>query len=130
MKRMIAGLALATLWGGAALAADPAVGQWRTQADDNGNFALVSMQECGATLCATITRAFGAGGTPIQSPNVGKRIVWDMAPQGGGAYAGGKIYAPDRDKTYNSKMMLAGDRLKVEGCVLGICRGQTWARAD
>ena len=53
-----------------------------------------------------------------------------MAADGGGKYSGGKIWAPDRDKTYRSKMELSGDRLKVSGCVGPICRGQTWARVN
>ncbi|MEL7184660.1 MAG: DUF2147 domain-containing protein, partial [Pseudomonadota bacterium] len=63
---------------------------------------------------------------------VGRQIIWDMQPQGGGAYGGGRIWAPDQDKTYRSKMSLNGNRLKVEGCVLGgaICRGQTWSRVN
>ena len=53
-----------------------------------------------------------------------------MAAKGGGAYGGGKVWAPDRDKTYNSKMQLSGDSLAVSGCVLGgiICRASDWTR--
>ncbi len=114
---------------GMAQAADPVTGAWRTQADDNGNFALVRIVPCGDALCGTIARAYDSSGTPMESEKVGRRIVWDMQPRGGGSYADGRIWAPDRDKVYDSRMQLSGDRLEVKGCVFGICRGQTWARA-
>jgi uncharacterized protein (DUF2147 family) len=54
-----------------------------------------------------------------------------MVPKGDGIYGDGKVWSPDRDKTYNSKMRLKGDGLAVEGCVVGICRdGGTWTRVN
>jgi uncharacterized protein (DUF2147 family) len=129
MKRVLIAAVAALGFAGAAQAQD-ATGQWRTQADDNGNFAVVTISPCGADVCGVISTAYNSAGQPIQSPNVGKRIVWDMTPAGGGAYEGGKIWAPDRDKTYNSKMQVSGNSLKVEGCVLVVCRGQTWSRVQ
>jgi uncharacterized protein (DUF2147 family) len=65
----------------------------------------------------------------MESPNVGRQIVTDMVAYPDGLYDDGKIYSPDRDKTYNGDMTLAGDSLSVRGCVMGICRdGGTWAR--
>lgn len=112
--------------------ADPVEGTWRTRPDDNGNFGHVRIAACGAKLCGTLVRAFNGQGQPIDSPNVGRQIVWDMEAQGNGQYANGKIWAPDRDKTYRSKMELSGNTLSVSGCVLGgaICRAQQWTRAD
>ncbi len=115
--------------GGAALA-DPAVGLWKTQPDDNGNFGHVELYSCDANICGVIRKAFDSAGAERPSDNIGKRMIWDMAAQGGGAYKGGKIWAPDRDKTYNSKMALSGNSLEVSGCVLGICRAQTWSRVQ
>ncbi len=130
MRRLcLAILAAAGLAGAGAAAADPVEGSWRTQADDRGNFAIVAISSCGDRICGTIARAFDAEGREIRSPTVGRPIIWDMRPAGGGEYVDGKIWAPDRDKTYNSKMTLSGDRLSVRGCVLGLCRGQVWARA-
>jgi uncharacterized protein (DUF2147 family) len=46
-----------------------------------------------------------------------------------GVYDDGKVWSPDRDKTYSSDMTLSGNSLAVRGCVLGICRdGGTWTR--
>ena len=76
-----------------------------------------------------LTQAFTADGSVRSSANIGRQIVWDMAAEGAGAYSGGKIWSPDRDKTYSGKMQLDGDGLAVSGCVLGICRdGGTWTR--
>ena len=122
--------AAALLLSAGAAWADPVEGTWKTQPDDNGHYGLVSIKACGAEICGTLGQAFDAKGNRIDSPNIGKRMIWAMKPQGNGAYSGGKIWAPDRDKTYNSKMTLSGNALKVEGCVLGICRGQTWTRAN
>lgn len=127
MKTILIAVALA-LVGGAALA-DPVEGLWQTRKDDNGNFGHVEIKPCGPAFCGTLVRAFDGAGKEIESPNVGKRIVWDMVAYPGGLYDDGKIWSPDRDKTYNGDMTLAGDSLSVRGCVLGICRdGGTWKR--
>ncbi len=117
----------ATLVAGAAFA-DPVQGIWKTQPDDNGNFGHVEIGTCGATICGVIRKAFDSSGSERPSDNIGKRMIWDMQSRGDGSYRGGKIWAPDRARTYNSRMMLSGDQLEVSGCVLGVCRGQTWQR--
>ncbi|MDT8856520.1 DUF2147 domain-containing protein [Paracoccaceae bacterium Fryx2] len=127
MKKLalIAAICLAA---GSALA-DPVEGTWKTKPDDNGNFGHVQVTPCGAAFCGTLVRAFDGSGKQIQSPNVGKRIVWDMVAKGGGSYGGGKVWSPDRNKTYTSKMSLKGNALAVQGCVMGICRdGGQWSR--
>lgn len=116
------------MFGGAALA-DPVVGIWQTRPDDNGSFGHVKIDPCGTAFCGVLVRAFDSAGKPMESPNLGKRIVWDMVNKGDGRYADGKVWSPDRDKTYNSRLRLSGDALSVSGCVLGICRdGGTWTR--
>jgi uncharacterized protein (DUF2147 family) len=115
---------------GAALA-DPAEGVWQTVPDDNGHFGHIEIAPCGPALCGTLVRAYDVSGAEIASPNVGRQIVWGMEPRGNGEYAGGKVWSPDRDKTYNGRLTLTASGLQVEGCVLGICRdGGTWARVD
>lgn len=128
MKALILALGLLAAGATGAAAADPVLGVWQTQPGDDGAFGQVTIAACGAALCGTLTQAFDAQGKPKDSANAGRKIVWDMTPEGGGAYGGGKIWAPDRDKTYNSKMALAGDRLTVSGCVMGVCRNQVWTR--
>ncbi len=109
--------------------ADPVEGVWKTKPDDNGNFGYVDVKACGPAFCGTLVRAFDSAGKETKSPNVGKKIIWDMMAKGDGAYGDGKVWSPDRDKTYTSKMRLSGDGLAIKGCVFGICRdGGTWAR--
>ena len=119
---MAAGL-VALFLGGAA-SADPVEGTWRSQPGGDGATITVAVTTCGSAICGTIASLAGSDNQAI----VGRQIIWDMQPAGGGRYRGGKIWAPDQDKVYNSKMTLQGDALKVEGCVLVICRGQTWSR--
>ena len=128
--KAILGAVVLGLWAGAALAGDPAEGVWKTLPDDNGNFGYVQIAACGAALCGTLIQSFDGTGAVLDSENVGKQIVWDMIPAGGGAYEGGKVWAPDRDKTYSSTMQLTGTTLSVSGCVLGglICRASDWTR--
>ncbi len=121
--------AVLTLVAGMAQAADPVEGTWQTKKDDNGNFGHVQVKPCGPAFCGTLVRSFDSAGKVLKSPNVGKRIIWDMKAKGGGAYGDGKVWSPDRDKTYSSKMKLSGSNLAIEGCVFGICRdGGTWIR--
>jgi uncharacterized protein (DUF2147 family) len=122
--------ALLSLAAGAAFA-DPVEGTWQTKKDDNGHYGWVKVVPCGPAFCGTLVKAFDDQGGELASPNVGKRIVWDMVAQGDGAYGDGKVWSPDRDKTYNAKMQLSGDSLSVSGCVFGICRdGGTWSRVN
>lgn len=114
--------------GGAAFA-DPVEGVWQTKKDDNGNFGHVEIKPCGPAFCGVLVKAFDGAGKEIESPNVGRKIVWDMVAYADGLYDDGRIYSPDRDKEYNGDMTLAGNNLSVRGCVLGICRdGGTWKR--
>jgi uncharacterized protein (DUF2147 family) len=127
MKTAILAAALAMFAGAAS--ADPVLGTWKTAPQDNGHFGHVQIEPCGQAFCGVLVRAFDGAGKPLESPNIGKRVVWDMEAKGEGRYADGKVWSPDRDKTYNSRMRLSGDSLSVSGCVLGICRdGGTWTR--
>ena len=118
--RMILAAAVAAVGFAAAAWADPAEGIWQTQVDD-GAYAHVKMSPCGANLCGTIARTFNTGGE-YKSENLGKQLVWDMAPAGGGAYADGKIWQPSTGKTFRSKMALSGNTLNVSGCIGPICK--------
>lgn len=128
MFRTFKAAALAALVTTPAFAADPVLGMFKTQPGDTGRFAHVELYECDASICGVIRKAFDENGAEIASDTVGKRMIWDMSADGDGSYAGGRIWAPDRDKVYKSKMQLSGDTLSVSGCVAVICRSQTWTR--
>ena len=108
--------------------ADPVLGIYRTQPGDTGSYAHVEIYECDGGICGVIRKAFDASGSEIASDTVGKRMIWDMTADGDGGYSGGKIWAPDRDKVYTSKMELSDGQLMVSGCVAIICRSQIWTR--
>lgn len=127
MKMVLVAAAAVIGLAGAAWA-DPAEGTWKTEVDD-GAYAYIKMSMCGANLCGTIARTFNADGE-FKSQNLGKQLVWDMAPAGGGSYKSGKIWQPSTDKTYRSKMAISGDTLNVSGCVGPICKKQRWSRVN
>ncbi len=128
MKKLA--LAAALVFAAGAALADPVEGLWRTTPDDNGNSGHVQIVPCGAGFCGTLIKSFDNAGKPMASENIGKLIVWDVAPNGEGHYKG-MVWSPDRDKTYKSKLTLSGNGLAVEGCVLFICRdGGTWTRVQ
>jgi len=129
MKTILMACAATLALAGAALA-DPLEGMWRTVPDDNGNSGLIQVAPCGNALCGTLVRAFDANGNEMASANVGRMIISETRPRGNGEYRG-KVWSPDRDQTYNSRLQLTGDTLSVSGCVLGVCRdGGTWQRAQ
>ncbi len=125
MKKFLTTAFAAVVVAGSAMA-DPVSGVWKTEVDD-GAYAHITMAPCGSAICGTISKAFDASG-PIQTANIGKKLVWDMQASGGGAYKNGKIWQPSTGKTYKSKMALSGNTLKVSGCVGPICKKQTWTR--
>ena len=52
-----------------------------------------------------------------------------MKPAGNGRY-NGQVWRPSNDRVYTGRIDLAGDQLKLAGCVAGglLCSSQTWAR--
>lgn len=121
------GLALSGL--AAPASADPALGLWLTEADKKGQVAHVSVTECGAALCGKIVKAFNPSGEQITTPNVGKRVFWNMTPVGGGKYEG-RAFVPAHDREYAGQMTLNGNRLNVGGCLGPICMSQDWTKVQ
>ena len=129
MKKLVLAAVLAVAPGFAV--ADDVFGQWQTTKDDNGNYGIIDVAPCGDKICGTLIKSFKSDGSPLQTKNVGKQLIWGMVNKGGGNYGGGKAYSPDRDKTYKGKLVLKGNKLTVKGCIGPICRdGGTWTRAN
>lgn len=120
-------LAAALALGASAAFADPIEGLWQTQPDE-GAFAYVAIAPCGGAFCGSITRTF-RDKTEYQSPSIGRQIVIDMAPSGGGNYSG-KVWRPANDRIYTGKASVSGDQMSLSGCVAGglLCKSQTWVR--
>ena len=123
-------VAIATLIAVPEFAQGGVLGTYKTQPGDEGNFGHVEIYACETNVCGVVRKAFDGSGAEIESANIGKRMNWDMEADGGGAYSGSKIWAPDGGKVYSSKMELSGPILEVSGCVFGICRGQAWTRVS
>jgi uncharacterized protein (DUF2147 family) len=129
MKHLILAAAAAFGLAGGASAQDAAIGTWQTEVDD-GAFAYITIAPCGAAVCGSIARTFNSEGE-YQSPNLGRQIVIDMAPNGDGTY-NGQVWRPSNDRIYVGKMDVAGDALRLRGCVAGglICASQNWVRIE
>lgn len=93
--------------------ADGIVGTWKTQPGDTA-----VIRSCGGAYCITLTDGDYAG-----------KRVGRFTDSGNGRFVG-SITNPEDGKTYNGQGELSGDRLTMQGCVLGglICKSQTWAR--
>ena len=126
MKRFAMAAVAVMMSAGTGLA-EPALGTWKTEVDD-GSYAHVEMVKCGSNVCGTIARTFRNGGE-YKSENIGKMLVRNMEPQGGGRYEG-RVWRPSNNKIYIGKMDVNGNSLKLRGCVAGglICAKQNWTR--
>ncbi len=132
MRNFLLGAVALMAMTGAAMA-DDLIGDWRTAPDDNGNTGIIRVTQCGQSLCGTLIEAFDPSGATMQSPNVGRQIIWETNPTGEPGEYRGMLYAPDRDRDYRSRLQLSGNALSVSGCVMGgaICReGGSWQRAN
>ncbi len=112
--------------------ADPIEGTWQTSPDDHGDIGFIDVGSCGQSYCGKLVRAQNQAGQNITPNTIGRKIIWNVVPSGSNTYDG-RIYAPDRDKEYVSKLTLAGSTLKVSGCILGglFCReGGTWRKIN
>jgi uncharacterized protein (DUF2147 family) len=136
--RWLAAVLILAAWPAAA----SAVGEWVTEGDK----ARVKIAPCAADaarLCGTITWSYRPADAPpghlldinngngaLRSrPILGLPLLEGFKPAGPDAWDGGTIYDPESGKVYKSKMKLEGpDTLKVDGCVLVFCQGQTWTR--
>ena len=135
--------AAASLTAAPALAADPAEGVWLVQEKD----AKVRIAPCPGhadRLCGEIVwlkAPLDEAGQPKRDrhnseaklrerPILGLTMIWDFHAAAPGRWEGGKIYDPHSGKTYSSKMRVTPEgALKVDGCVLMLCKTQTWTRA-
>lgn len=137
-------LALPLLAAGfSASASDSAAGRWRTIDDETGKVkSIVEIsQAANGTLSGKVLQVLQSdkGPHPVcdkcdgankGKPIEGMTILWNLRPDGTDKWANGTILDPAKGKTYNSKVALIenGRKLEVSGCILFICRSQTWLR--
>lgn len=108
--------------------AQDVVGVWRTEETKEGHLEI-KISPCAAALCGRIVGARNADGVTGPYEHMDKLMIRDMkADAEAGSWSGGTIWDPRRDRTFNSRMSLENGRLKVAGCVLGVCQSQIWSR--
>lgn len=96
---------------GAAYAAEPIEGSWKTKSGETAAIA-----KCGGAYCVTLKTGKFAG------KRIGKM-------SGSGADYEGEITDPENDKTYSGYATISGASMKLKGCVMGVlCKSQTWTK--
>jgi uncharacterized protein (DUF2147 family) len=135
---LLVGFALSTAQ---AATGDEIQGTWLSA--DGG--AKVKINSCGGGICANIVwlrepidSGTGKPKTDKHNPNearrsrpmLGLQVMSGMKPDGDKRWAG-TIYNADDGKTYRSKVtLLSPTQVKVEGCVLVFCQGETWTKSE
>ncbi len=133
----VAALAMGLL-AGSAQASDPA-GLWLTE--DGG--AKIKLAKCGANVCGSIAwlkEPNDSSGKPKTDKNnvdtskrsraiIGVPIILAMKPDGADKWSG-RLYNAEDGKTYNGSLTLAGNTMKVQGCVSVFCKIKTWTRSN
>lgn len=122
---------LAVLASGAAAAPQGPVGTWRVE---DGK-AVIRIVDCGGKYWGVVAWEKSPGldkrnpNPALKSrPTLGIPVLLGMTADRPGQWSG-RIYNAEDGQTYESHMTLAGDTLRVEGCVLGfMCGGETWSR--
>lgn len=120
-----------------AFAADPVEGVW-VPPDGGSKITVAPCAGAPTQMCGKISWLPAAVSKNLDTNNpkaeLKKRPVLGLQTFSGfkstapGKWTGGKLYDPSSGKTYSGKLTGAGNTLKVEGCVLGICQAQTWKR--
>ena len=121
-----------------ALAADPAVGHWKTYDEETGKPRLiVDVYEAkGGTIAAKVVDTLFAPnasctactGAAKDKPIKDMVILWGLK-RDGSAYSGGTVLKLANGKTYKSKgELLSTDKLQISGCLGFICKHQEWTR--
>ncbi|WP_051927450.1 DUF2147 domain-containing protein [Ruegeria halocynthiae] len=133
MRNLIRKTVISTLCAGVFLspglaAGDPIEGVWKTEPDRKELTSHIQITACGDKFCGKILSAYDKSGKEVQTPNIGKKLFWDVASQGAGKYGGGEFWVPLINVDAVPQMTLQGDTLKVKGCEHHICAHQSWTR--
>jgi uncharacterized protein (DUF2147 family) len=137
----------ALAWVGLALAApdrDPAEGVWLTAEGD----AQVRISPCADQvdqLCGTIVwlkDPLDERGQPVRDDHNPKRelrsreilgleLIHGLMRRGAGHWTGGRVYNSDNGKSYRAGIQVTRrGALRIEGCLLLFCSGETWKRVS
>ena len=118
-------------------AAQTALGVWKTIDDETGEAkSHVEIYEQNGKVHGKIIKLINpeseicktCSGDRKNKALVGMKIMWNMR-KSGKVWKSGKIFSPQKDKTYSCKIWLDNsDTLKVRGYYYGFYRTQTWHR--
>jgi uncharacterized protein (DUF2147 family) len=93
------------------------IGIWMAEKNEG----KVVIEQCGANLCGW--------GIEKDGSKSKKMTLINMKPSGEKWV--GRVYDPRGGGTYDSNIALRGpDRLRVTGCMMMFCQGQTWTRIE
>ena len=87
-----------------------------TEPDRKGQVAHVEARRCGDAVCGRIVRTYDRSGKSVASPNLGRRLFWDVKRVSPGEYRG-TGWVPLHNATFQGNMKLRGDRMVVRGCI-------------
>jgi uncharacterized protein (DUF2147 family) len=95
-------------------AANSPVGMWVTEKDKG----KVRIEECGDSLCGYSVEKNGANGAKVLISMKARGEKWN-----------GRVKDPRSGSVYDGNIALRGtDKLRVTGCMMMFCGGETWTR--
>lgn len=117
---------------------DSPVGSWKTIDDETGEAkSIVRIYEVEGKIYGRVDRLVknpgalctACEGDDKDKPIEGMVVMWGMSADDG-EWSGGKIFDPQKNKTYRCKIWLeeGGRKLKVRGYLGPFFRTQTWIR--
>ena len=93
---------------------------------------IIDIAPCAESLCGTVQWATAQAQQDAHknAPHlIGTQLLTDLQPKGSGWE--GRLFVPDRNLHVEAKLQPEGaQQLKVSGCEIGICKSQTWTRAQ
>jgi uncharacterized protein (DUF2147 family) len=134
-------------WVGMALAApdaDPAEGVWLT-AEGDAQVRIAPCADQADQLCGTIVwlkDPLDERGQPVRDVHnpkpglrsreiLGLQLLHGLRRRGVGQWTGGRVYNSDNGKSYRARIQVSAQgALRIEGCLLLFCSGETWKRVS
>lgn len=130
MKRALSLAAFVLALGTLPVAGETALGTWLSPPDHKGQVGHMRLTRCGPAICGTLVRVFDRTGKEITTPNVGRKLLWDMQAKGPNLF-NGEVYVPLMKGNFPAEMKVSGNSMTVRGCSsVGICKAQTWQRVN
>jgi uncharacterized protein (DUF2147 family) len=92
---------------------------------------VIDIEPCGHVLCGTVVWASEKAKHDARKGThhlVGTKLLTGMQHSGAHVWKG-KIFVPDQNMHASAKLKPEGaNHLKVSGCVMMICKSQTWTK--